>query len=213
MRYGVFGGGSWGTALAHHLARAGREVILWAREPEVVDGIAANRRNPLFLEDMDLDQRIGVSADVEEVARASRVWVWVVPVQHSRDVMQQLTGAVRSDVTTGVRLQRRRDRYVAAHGRAGLGGAEHTWEPLLLSVRATFAREVILGHPSAAVLACADLWLAQQLQSELSDRHLRVYASTDRSVWSWQGPSRTSSRSRRGWWTVSGTARTPARRS
>jgi glycerol-3-phosphate dehydrogenase (NAD(P)+) len=43
----------------------------------------------------------------------------------------------------------------------------------------TFAREVILGDPSAAVLACPDLDLAARLQEEFSDRHLRCYAGTD----------------------------------
>jgi glycerol-3-phosphate dehydrogenase (NAD(P)+) len=38
---GIVGGGSWGTALGIHLARAGVAVRLWAREPEVVDGIRA----------------------------------------------------------------------------------------------------------------------------------------------------------------------------
>ena len=38
-RVGVIGGGAWGTALAQVCARAGREGILWAREPEVVEGV------------------------------------------------------------------------------------------------------------------------------------------------------------------------------
>jgi glycerol-3-phosphate dehydrogenase (NAD(P)+) len=179
MRYAVFGGGSWGTALAHHLARARCDVMLWAREPEVVEGITSQHRNPLFLEDLDLHPSVGASGDLEEVAKSARVWVWVVPVQHSRDVMRQLTGSVRSDVTLmsaskGVET----DTLMRVD--------ELAWEMLNLPGSrfcclsgATFAKEVILGHPSAAVLACSDLWLAQQLQTELSDRHLRVYASTD----------------------------------
>ena len=34
---GVIGGGAWGTGLACAAARAGRDVVLWAREDEVVD--------------------------------------------------------------------------------------------------------------------------------------------------------------------------------
>ena len=39
MRIGVIGGGAWGTALAQVAAHGGRDVLLWAREPEVVGGI------------------------------------------------------------------------------------------------------------------------------------------------------------------------------
>jgi glycerol-3-phosphate dehydrogenase (NAD(P)+) len=43
----------------------------------------------------------------------------------------------------------------------------------------TFAREVIRGDPSAAVIACPDLELAVRLQNSFSDHHVRFYAGTD----------------------------------
>ena len=44
---GVLGGGAWGTALAQMLASDGREVLLWAFEPEVVEAVNAAHRNPI----------------------------------------------------------------------------------------------------------------------------------------------------------------------
>lgn len=44
-RIGIIGAGAWGTALAQVLHRAGREVALWAREPEVVAGIDRDHEN------------------------------------------------------------------------------------------------------------------------------------------------------------------------
>jgi glycerol-3-phosphate dehydrogenase (NAD(P)+) len=38
---GVIGAGAWGTALAQVLASDGSEVLLWAREPELVEEINA----------------------------------------------------------------------------------------------------------------------------------------------------------------------------
>ena len=38
-RLGVMGGGAWGTALAQVAARAGQDVVIWAREPAVVTAI------------------------------------------------------------------------------------------------------------------------------------------------------------------------------
>ena len=60
MTVAVVGAGSWGTALAAHLRRRGERVRLWAREPEVVAGIRARRRNPYFLSDVDLPDGLEV---------------------------------------------------------------------------------------------------------------------------------------------------------
>ena len=42
----VLGAGSWGTTFAKVLADAGRDVVLWARRPEVADVITGQRRQP-----------------------------------------------------------------------------------------------------------------------------------------------------------------------
>ena len=54
MKLSVFGGGSWGTAIAHQMARREHDVCLWALEPEVAEGINANHHNPLFISDLEL---------------------------------------------------------------------------------------------------------------------------------------------------------------
>lgn len=45
----IIGAGAWGTALAVTARRAGREVVLWAREAEVAQAINAGRENAAFL--------------------------------------------------------------------------------------------------------------------------------------------------------------------
>lgn len=47
-RVAVLGGGAWGTALALHCARKGHDVLVWAREQEVVDGINIHHENVVF---------------------------------------------------------------------------------------------------------------------------------------------------------------------
>ena len=63
-RVAVIGAGSWGTALAIHLSRHGREVVLRALEPEVVEGIAETRHNPLFLSEFEVPESLGVTGDL-----------------------------------------------------------------------------------------------------------------------------------------------------
>ena len=71
MRLSVFGGGSWGTAVAHQLARRGHNVLLWAREAEVAEGINDRHRNPLFVSDLDLDP--GIRAEQIDLAGFGRL--------------------------------------------------------------------------------------------------------------------------------------------
>ena len=175
----VFGGGSWGTAMAHHLARRGHEVMLWAREPEVAEGINLEHRNPLFLSDLELDKGIEAVDRPGAAAQHADLWLWVVPVQFSRMVMEELAAEMSDDVrvvsaSKGIETEslRRMDEVACE----ALGLDERRF--CCLS-GPTFAREVIRGDPSAAVLACPNLELAAHLQEEFSDHHLRCYVGAD----------------------------------
>jgi glycerol-3-phosphate dehydrogenase (NAD(P)+) len=179
MKVSVFGAGSWGCAMAHQLARRGHEVTLWAREPEVAEGINREHRNPLFLSDQLLHAGVRATDDLDRAARFSDVWVWVVPVQFSRGVMHELRGSHHAEVA-----------MVSASKGLETGTLkrmdEMAWEVLQVNPRRfcclsgpTFAAEVLRGDPSLAVLACPDLALASELQEEFSDRHLRLYAGRD----------------------------------
>ena len=53
----VLGSGSWGTALAFHLANAGHDVRLWGRNPELIDEMKARRANAVYLPDIVLPPR------------------------------------------------------------------------------------------------------------------------------------------------------------
>jgi len=179
MRLSVFGGGSWGTAVAHQLARRGHDVLLWAREPEVAEGINTDHRNPLFISDLDLDPGIRATHDLTTAAAHSEVWLWVVPAQFSRTVMEELKPVFSDRVvivsaSKGIETGTLRRMDQVAHETLGMEP-----ERFCCLSGPTFAREVILGDPSAAVLACPDLDLAARLQEEFSDRHLRCYAGTD----------------------------------
>jgi len=179
MKISVFGAGSWGTALAQQMARRGHDVLAWARETEVAEGINRDHHNPLFLTDLELHPSFRASDDLEKTARHSNVWIWVVPVQFSRKVLEELAGFLRSDVvfvssSKGIEEDtlKRMDEIV--------------WEVLNLPSSRfcalsgpTFAREVVQGLPSLAVLACPKIETATRLQEEFSDKHLRFYAGRD----------------------------------
>jgi glycerol-3-phosphate dehydrogenase (NAD(P)+) len=161
------------------MVRRGHEVLLWARETEVAEGINAEHRNPLFLSDLELHPGLAATRDIGEAAGHATVWIWVVPVQFSRDVMRGLEGRVPPNIVVvssskGIETESlKRVDQVAAEV-LGISA-----DRFCCLSGPTFAREVVRGDPSAAVLACPDLGLAANLQGEFSDHHLRLYAGND----------------------------------
>ncbi len=68
----VVGGGAWGTALAQAAATAGRDVVLWVRDPERAREMQESRRNARYLPGIALHGRIRVTARADELRAASQ---------------------------------------------------------------------------------------------------------------------------------------------
>src|SRR4029450_9861230 len=86
----IIGGGSWGTALAIHVARNGAEVRLWAREPEVVEGIRARRRSPGYLADIDVPRSVEPTTDQSEALRGATLTIIAVPSEFVETALKAL---------------------------------------------------------------------------------------------------------------------------
>ena len=172
----IVGGGSWGTALAIHLARSAGAVRLWAREPEVVEGIRTRRRSPWYLPDLEIPSGVDATTEVAEAVRGASLVVVVVPSEFFAATLKSvgpLSDAVPIvTATKGFDPERhlRMSEVVGEqfpHARvAALSGP-------------TFAREVALGRPTAAVIASRDDALAGELQKRLGAREFRLYANRD----------------------------------
>ncbi len=178
VRFCVVGGGSWGTAMASHLARRGHSVVLWAREEEVVQGIRRSGRNPLFLSDVSLPDRLDVTDSLPEALTGAEVVVMAVPSCWCEEVALSLAPhlppkAVVLNLAKGFHSSGRRLSEVLMEilrldpdRLAVLSGPNH-------------AEEVVREVPSATVVASAHLPLARRLQEELSSPYFRVYTNDD----------------------------------
>ena len=79
----VIGGGAWGTALAAVVARAGRDVLLWARESDVVSSINDAHENKEFLPGSALPKALKATDSLEQAGAADLI-LMVVPAQFVR---------------------------------------------------------------------------------------------------------------------------------
>jgi glycerol-3-phosphate dehydrogenase (NAD(P)+) len=180
MRTTVIGAGSWGTAMASHLALLGHQVVLWAKEPEVVEGINSGGKNPLFLKDVELAPGIEAEGDLERSLRGAQVVVMAVPSRWTREVAGMaapfiaqeaavLNLAKGFDYGSGRRLSQTIAEELGREGRTGvavLSGPNH-------------AEEVAMKIPSATVIACGDEAISRELQASFNSSYFRIYTNSD----------------------------------
>ena len=173
MRIGVIGGGAWGTALAQVAAHGDREVLLWAREPEVVASVNEAHANPLFLDGITLAPTIRATGDLADLAWAEAMLV-VAPAQHVGAVLQAAPVGPRPLVLCAKGIEAGSRRLVGEVARRAQPDA-----PIAVLSGPTFAHEVAGGLPTAVTLACEDAGLRQSLAARLAAPHFRPYASAD----------------------------------
>ena len=171
---GVIGGGAWGTALAQAMASDGSGVLLWAREPELVEEINRDHTNSLFLPGARLSAQIRATPQISDLA-ALPVLLVVCPAQHLAVVLAGLPQASRDLVLCAKGIEAGTGRLMAEVAAAAVPGAS-----LAVLSGPTFAHEVAAGLPTAVTLACAEgevQW--NRLAPALSRPMLRPYYSDD----------------------------------
>ncbi|HYE85776.1 MAG TPA: 2-dehydropantoate 2-reductase N-terminal domain-containing protein, partial [Vicinamibacterales bacterium] len=86
QRIGVIGSGSWGTALAVHLAHTGHDVRLWARDGALAAAMAVSRENTLYLPGVVLPAALSPTTDLAEALDGTHFVVVAVPSHGVREV-------------------------------------------------------------------------------------------------------------------------------
>ncbi len=177
MSLAVIGAGGWGTALAIHLGRSGRRVRLWVREPELLEQIRRQRTNQWFLPGIELPPTVTPVGDVAGALDGAEVAIVAVPSEFFETVVTSAASMLRPGlpvVSATKGLDPRR------HLRMTQILAE-TCPPAPAAALSgpTFAREVALGKPTAAVIACADDGVARDLQRRIGGREFRLYVNRD----------------------------------
>jgi len=85
----IIGAGSFGTAIAVLLGNKGYSVSIWAREPEIVEGINKNGINPEYLTDIKLPERIEAFKSIEETVKDAEMIVFSTPSHALREVAKK----------------------------------------------------------------------------------------------------------------------------
>lgn len=179
MHVTVVGAGSWGTAFSA-LVGERTDVTLWAREPEVVEGVNEQHRNPLFLEDLELPAAVTANGSLADALDGADVVVLAVPSAFYRSVLEQVATSIPPEqpvvsLTKGIEhgtLLR-----MSEVAREALVGHDHDRFGVLSGPN--LAREIAGGQPAATVLAMPDEATAASLQRLFMSERFRVYTNPD----------------------------------
>lgn len=176
-RVGVIGAGAFGTAMACVLRRAGHEVVLWAREPEVAEAINRDAKNPVFLPGIALTPGILATNDLALAAGGAEFLLLAPPAQHMRSVTLQL----RPFLAAGTPVVSCSKGIERGSGALMSEVIDETLPAARLAVMSgpSFAAEVAADLPAGVTLASADLALAGRLSRSIGSPRFRTYLSDD----------------------------------
>jgi glycerol-3-phosphate dehydrogenase (NAD(P)+) len=179
-KIGVVGAGSWGTALAHHLALKGIGVDLWVRERDVFHQIRDRRINNTFLPGIRLSKKIEPVQSFKQVTRQKDLVLIVVPSHVFRNTLRKLVPYLLAEVPLVVGTKGIESKTLMTMSQVVKSVIpEHGSASFACLSGPSFAREVCEKHPTAVTLASSDKGLARSLQEVFSTEYFRVYTTQD----------------------------------
>ncbi|MCG6939058.1 MAG: NAD(P)-dependent glycerol-3-phosphate dehydrogenase [Gammaproteobacteria bacterium] len=174
----VLGAGSWGTALAIHLADSKHDVLLWGNEPEHIKLISDQRCNQQYLPGVNFPDSLQLT-DSLELALASPSWILIAIPSHAYRSFLHNNAHLFSD-KVGVA-------WASKGLEVGTGKLIHQvvaeelpqCKKLAVMSGPTFAGEVARKLPTAITVASKSESFSRQISDDLHSGRFRVYLSSD----------------------------------
>ena len=175
MNIAIIGSGSWGVALAVHLASLGHNIKIWSFMEEERD-LINNERKCKFLPGLNLSENIQCSTNFEEVIKDSKFILHVTPSKFTRNIFKQYKQYVGNkpiiicskgfeketlETLDEVILDEMPEAKVGV-----LSGPSH-------------AEEVSIAIPTALVIASKHQNILKTIQDAFMSEKMRIYTSND----------------------------------
>ena len=173
----IIGSGSWGVALAIHLAKNGHKIKIWSYEKEEAD-LINNQRKCKFLPNVEIPDNIECKLEYEKVIKGADLILQVTPSKFTRNIVRQYakyvdvkkqpiivcSKGIEKETTLTldeVILQEIPNARIGA-----LSGPSH-------------AEEVSIAVPTLLVIASEDEEVKNLVQDVFMNEYMRLYTSND----------------------------------
>jgi glycerol-3-phosphate dehydrogenase (NAD(P)+) len=174
-RIALLGAGSWGTAIAIHLAKAGNTVFLWGHNPKHIAQLQQQRTNQRYLPGIPFPDSLHPISDLTQCQEKATDVILAVPSHAFEALIKQLEPPVSgiSWLTKGLNPA---DNQLLSQVVARYWG-DHF--PTAIISGPSFAAEVAKGLPTALTLASNNSFYQKKLQRLFHYDNLRTYLSHD----------------------------------
>ena len=171
----VLGAGSWGTTFAALLAPH-RQVTLWARRSDVADEITYRHMNSTYLGDHRLPDELRCTSSIAEALEGAEIVVLALPSHGMRPLLSssELPPSVEIVVSLTKGLEETSNLRMSEL-------IEDCWHPRHVGVLTgpNLAREILIGQPTASVIAANEHVVADRCQELFGTPTFRVYTNPD----------------------------------
>ena len=175
MNIAIIGSGSWGVALAVHLASVGNNVKIWSFMEEERD-LLNNERKCKFLPEITLPKNIYCSTDFEEVIKDAEMILHVTPSKFTRSTFKQYKEFVGN-------------KPIIICSKGFEKETLETLDEVILEEMPTakigvlsgpsHAEEVSIAIPTALVIASKHQNILKNVQDAFMSEKMRIYTSND----------------------------------
>lgn len=174
----LLGAGSWGTALAEHLARGGMQVTIWDRDTGVLAAINSEHKNPRYLKEALLNTNIIAEPDLSRAIGKNKLIVFAVPSSATREVAHKAAAHIDEEALS-VNVAKGLEEGTSKRLSQVL--AEELGEQAEIAVLSgpSFAKEVVEDLPTAVTIAAHKKEIAKKATVYFHHHNFRVYTSED----------------------------------
>lgn len=175
MNISIIGSGTWGVALAIHLARLNNAIKMWAFLPEEAESINKDRKYKNLPEAI-IDDKIVAYTNIEEAIQGTDIILHVTPSKFVRSTIKKYEKYVENQpiimCAKGIEkdslatLSQVIEEELPDKKYGILSGPSH-------------AEEVAMQIPTAVVFASKDEKLQNLVQDVFMNENMRVYSSSD----------------------------------
>lgn len=180
LTIGVVGAGSWGTALANHLALKGYMIDLWVYEKEVKEQIETERRNRIFLPDAELSSNIVPTNDIREAVEGKDLILVVVPSHVMRETAEMMKPFITPEailITASKGIENKSHLTMLGVLKDVLPDVPEA--NMVVLSGPSFAKEVALQKPTVVAVASSNAHSAKLVQHVFASPVFRVYTNDD----------------------------------
>lgn len=176
-RFLIAGAGSWGTALAVIINRAGSRVTLWTRNGNVCQQISERRVNEVYLPGVFVDPDIAVTTELLEACQQVDYVLLAIPSQQLRTLCISLSDQLSRDVPLVIASKGIERGSLLLMQEVVQAILPHN--PVMVLSGPNFAQEAAAGLPTATTVAGASRSATERLIYAISGRYFRPYYSDD----------------------------------